>query len=110
MKAKIMAAMAKYETSLSFANLKSDLGDEMEGDFAVEVRPNLFYWINASESFVKALGELIADQTLKVKAVSPLIYAIDGLTLQLPIAKRLRKYQKPHWLPVVFDLDQRNAA
>jgi hypothetical protein len=33
-----------------------------------------------------------------------MLYMLDGTIPRLPIAKRMRSYKSPHWLPVVFNL------
>ena len=76
--------------------------DGTRGDRCVELQPNLLLWTGTSV----ALGQLIASpefrRRIEIRPTIILTYAIDGQILQLPLAKRVRPYKKPHWLPVVM--------
>jgi hypothetical protein len=49
---------------------------------------------------VKALDELFDGGLIFMQSGSRFSYLIDGCVLTFPIAKRLRGYSTPHWLPV----------
>ena len=61
-------------------------------------------WVNVSRAADQALSELLAEDYCHMKTTAFLTYLVDGITLNLPIAKQRRKYKTPHWLPVVFNL------
>jgi hypothetical protein len=67
------------------------------GDFA-----NVTLWGGVSRTFVDTLNEVRCTQLVCRQPVSVMSYLLDGTSLTLPLAKRLRAYAKPHWLPVCF--------
>jgi hypothetical protein len=62
---------------------------------------NIFYWTGLSAIGVKAL-EIGRPALFTFEPCNPLSYFIDGCALTLPLARRVRKYKEPHWLPVVL--------
>ena len=74
--------------------------------------PVSLYWANFENLCLMAgMSEIAYDvicavcnrPEVNVVASDPLIYYIDGKPIpNLPIAKRVRAYKKPRWLPVVF--------
>jgi hypothetical protein len=67
------------------------------GDFA-----NVTLWSGVSRAFVDTVNEVLHTQLVGRQPVSVISYLLDGTSLTLPLAKRLRAYAKPHWLPVCF--------
>src|SRR5262245_62762834 len=67
------------------------------GDFA-----NVTLWSGVSRAFVDTVNEVLRTQLVARQPVSVISYLCDGTSLTLPLAKRLRAYAKPHWLPVCF--------
>jgi len=67
------------------------------GDFA-----NVALWGGVSRVFVDTVNEVLRTQLVRRQPVSVMSYLLDGTYLTLPLAKRLRAYAKPHWLPVCF--------
>jgi hypothetical protein len=77
----------------------------MAGDVGMEIRPNIFVWVGMSPEFFAAIKQLVEERLVKFGPTQPLVYMIDGQTLNMPLAKRppARGYAKPHWLPVTFN-------
>ncbi len=75
-----------------------------QGDFAISSKVNntIFFWYGWNEAAARITSELLHDGQLFREPTQPLIYLIDGKGLDLPLARSLTKYKKPHWLPVVF--------
>lgn len=77
----------------------------VEGDYALELRPNTVLWQGLSHEFCDAFHrvqhqiELITSGTYTF-----LTYTYDGQVLPLPIAKNPPKngYKEPHWFPVTL--------
>lgn len=44
------------------------------------------------------------NKSMELQVSQPLVYLVDGKVLTLPLAKSLRHYKKPHWLPVVLSV------
>lgn len=86
---------------VSFAELSKDIpGFRGERTLRHTPHKNLFVWFDLSEEAVSALTELLEKERITVKVTNPLIYICDGMIPQAPVAKKLRDYATPHWLPV----------
>src|SRR5262249_60186507 len=80
-----------------------------DGRFEIRssVAPNLVIWVGVSETCADAL-EKIKNRTVAYEpASSPLVYLIDGCTLNYPLAKAktrkaLHSYKRPHRVPTVL--------
>ncbi len=75
---------------------------DWHGDLAIAsaVNNTIFLWYEWNEAAAGMTTDLVHDGLLFREATQPLIYLIDGKGLDLPLAKTLIKYKKPHWLPV----------
>ena len=88
-------------------------GVPTEGECVIHAhgRPNLLLWAGMSEEARDILMELNADPRTTVKAVSFLVFLLDGMPiLNLPIAQQphlTRDYVSPRWVPAVVDLVDR---
>ena len=80
-------------------------GEEGRGHTAVEVEPNAILMTGFSERLAEAVVGLVRSKRVKVRGCSVLIYAIDGLMLNLPVRKRIPRKapSKPVWIPAVLD-------
>jgi len=106
---KMLAYIQKYD-HVTFVELTRQIGGESKGDYTYEAAmfPNVVLWIGMSKPFVEALGIVIKRSAVKPTVV--LTYILDGAALKLPLVKggslaTVRRYKKPHWLPVVFTRD-----
>ena len=70
-------------------------------------KSNIILWSGLSIECTKVLDILLKEKKIVMRQSQVLIYIIDGCTLNYPVAKSSRIYQKMHWLPVVFDLRDR---
>lgn len=88
----------------SFVNIMRILGDEGEGDLCLQILPNVILWCDMSKTAVEAIEWLKKQKSIEPRTCSPVIYMIDGWSLNLPIAKRPREqgYKTLHWLPLLF--------
>lgn len=86
----------------TFVEIMQLVGPEGKGDLQWELAPNVVIWANLSESLVEAM-KLIRPK-VELDPTPWWIYACDGSTLLMPLAKRTTKrgYKTPHWLPVAF--------
>jgi hypothetical protein len=103
MRDKILRYILKHDLA-SFAELTRLLGAEAAGSFDLKLRPNLIMWSDVSASFGSTIGELKAANLITLEPIPAYLYLIDGGALELPIAKSLRDYVEPHWLPVALRL------
>lgn len=77
---------------------------ELKGDWyiAEPQNPTIILWKGMSEEFVNAIAELLKEEKIFIFPTSHLTYMADGGLLKLPLARSIRNYKKPHWLPVCF--------
>jgi len=97
----------KKNGDTSYADLEQlfdSLHFDWNGDLAIAsaVNNTIFFWYGWNEAAAGITTDLVHDGQLFREATQPLIYLIDGKCLDLPLAKALIKYKKPHWLPVIF--------
>ena len=108
-----MSAMAAsiYELvlsrrSVSFVELEKGI-EGFAGEKAMILHgdgyDNIVLWDGVSEEAAAALDELRSDGRIHFTPTNVLVYLIDGIVPDLPIAKSRRKYKKPHWLPAVLN-------
>lgn len=92
----------KRRGHVSYAELSRDI-EGFNGDFEDQLKPNLILWSGLSLEASIAIDELVKERAININAASALVYMIDGIMPNLPIAKRVQAYKKPHWLPVTFN-------
>jgi hypothetical protein len=101
LKERIFSRIDEYKT-VTFAELRRIPG--FSGDQTACIAPNLVVWAEISNEAIAAINELIADGRIIMKPYSGwpglMIYAFDRGILRLPLAKRVRPYKRPRWLPV----------
>ena len=92
---------------VSFAELRNRFGQDfqLEGsELALMAGEFVVFWTGLNETAAKALEELLEAKLIKTQPCQPLIYAMDGGMLGLPILKP--KARKPPtkltWAPVVL--------
>ena len=102
LKERIFSRVEEYKT-VTFAELRRIPG--FSGDQTACIAPNLVVWAEISNEAIAAINELIADGRIIVQSYSSgwpglMMYAFDRGILPLPLAKRVRPYKRPRWLPV----------
>jgi hypothetical protein len=81
-------------------------GGEMCIEFG-EGKKNILAWAGMSEEAVEILRRLEAEGVFHFDhhgTSTFLCYLVDGVQLNLPLAKRAKHYKEPHWLPVTLVL------
>ncbi|EZX20751.1 hypothetical protein V070_01815 [Staphylococcus aureus C0673] len=63
--------------------------------------PHVVFWIGWNMTAIEIIQELMAEERIFMEACEPIIYVIDGVTIDLPIPKKAN-FTKPHWIPVAF--------
>jgi len=88
---------------VSFAEIQRDFKDT-EGERYIHVpnMPNLVTWWGVSEKFITEINKLFM-KSYGSKPCSILVYMADGQCLNLPLAKKIKNYNEPHWLPIIID-------
>jgi hypothetical protein len=87
---------------VSYAELASHFPEFKDGEFAISLRQNLILWVNMTQEAAQVVEELRAEKRIVVNPSSLLVYLCDGMSLNMPIAKRVRDYKKPHWAPTTL--------
>ena len=65
---------------------------------------NLVIWRGLSAEAVDAIKALLDAERIRLAPCSAAAYLVDGGTPDLPQAKKVRRHEKPHWLPVSFSV------
>jgi hypothetical protein len=96
----------KTHKGTSFAELSRLEGfTDENGDAFGEPSKNIIFWNQISKEAMKALKSLAVEELLLVADCGTLPYMVDGITLNMPIARQTsRTYKKPHWAPVLLDV------
>lgn len=64
--------------------------------------PGLVLWPFVSQEAAEVLQELLAAGIIHLHDTSVLNYMLEGQVPHLPVAKSLRAYKSPRWLPVTI--------
>ena len=91
------------DKTVTFAELRWIPG--FSGDQTACIAPNVVIWTEISSEAIAAINELIADGRIIMQPYGSgwqglMTYAFDRGVLSLPLAKRVRPYKRPRWLPV----------
>ncbi|MEY2502275.1 MAG: hypothetical protein QOI07_2609 [Verrucomicrobiota bacterium] len=99
MREKILKLVSEYR-SVTFAHLSEIAG--FEGGYSFDLEKNLILWPRISREAIDALKQLLHDGAIHLhQPFAMLSYVVDGLIPNYPVAKRVKPYKAPHWLPVV---------
>ena len=97
-------AMVTNKGNVSFAELERIEGFG-GGDLEMCIPGhNLVMWQGLTSEAGDALEEL--RELIHPKPTSVLVYLIDGKVPHLPVVKSGRRYKKPHWAPLIFNLSK----
>ena len=82
--------------------------EDPEHSFALPVKgyQNLFIWVTNNRLLAEALRELEKEDRIFYKPTHWLVYLVDGCSPGIPLAKELKNYKKPRWIPAVICLKQ----
>lgn len=106
MAGKILELVTARRT-VSFAEMEDMIpgfgGGDQQISFNGKRSSNVVLWFGLTMEACDALEELREQHKIHPIATSALTYLIDGKHVKMPVARALRHYKKPHWLPVVFN-------
>lgn len=94
--------MVEERVGVSFVELWEIEGTR--GPIQMDLRVNLTVMAGLSRFAVEAIKDLLDERRIIIKTCSLLVYYVDGALLSMPIAKKIRDYKVPHWLPSTLDL------
>jgi len=89
---------------VSFVELKENFPELFGGEIAICLPnyPNLIVWQGFTKEGADLILRLVNEKKLFLLPSSPLIYAIDGALIKMPLARGIRNYKNPHWIPMVL--------
>ena len=100
---KIKEYIQRQGGGVTFVELQNMLGEAARGDKWMGMEDlNLWWWFNMSDLFIDAL-ELLRPE-IEPCATSILVYLCEGSFAKLPVAAKARRYKKPHWVPIVWNM------
>lgn len=97
--------LVRKNGSTTLAEIVFAFGDEVTGDYTLgngKYR-TVIYWEGLSKRAVDAIIHLVDSGQMTIETTFPLVYYMDGMALNRPIAKRFHNYKEPHWMPIVFN-------
>jgi len=102
-----VAGFVSERGGVSFVELRDLLSPYIPvlGDVAMFLPgyENIILWAGMSTEFFQVIAEALRTHRIETKPTQVLVYLIDGEALNMPLAKSLRQYKEPHWLPVAFN-------
>lgn len=102
---RIVDLVASKET-VSWVEIVQHLGEKASGDFELSWEgksfSNIVLWSGISKEVSDAVLNMMNEKRIHPHVAATLVYLCDGAMMKLPIAKSIRHYKKPHWLPVVY--------
>ena len=107
----ILNCIIEQGGNATFAELSQNV-KKINGDCTFNIYkkyPNVILWNNMPEEAIEAILQLDEEGRIIMSRCDFWVYLHDGISLGLPIAKRLRGYKKPHWWPVMINREQRHC-
>lgn len=104
MKEKGYRSMSFVEIERLFEEYGYDYRCDEKDAMRLEGYQNLYVWVGWNSAAQKAIT-LLMKGDYHMSQVEPFIYLIDGKMVNLPIAKSVRSYKSPHWMPCVIAKD-----
>ncbi|CAK8717465.1 hypothetical protein GCAAIG_06895 [Candidatus Electronema halotolerans] len=98
--------LLRERNHVSFAELNRIPGFDGEGSISHPRYNNILIWHRVSEEGYHAINNLMGNYGVAITPCEQLVYIIDGLVPNIPIAKSARSYAKPRWLPCVLVLPE----
>lgn len=98
----------------SFVELTAALeraGMNTNGDLSISFGLNMFLWADMSEEFIQTIEEVRALNLVHPHPSNVFVYTYDGGRIYQPIAEDETLplpdgYAEPHWLPVVWNVNE----
>lgn len=88
---------------VSFVEIVEEFG---KGDQEISYTgcKNVIIWYGVTEKTARGLMGLMKDRRIVLIPTNAMLYVIDGMLPNIPIAKRVPKngYKTPHWVPMVI--------
>lgn len=97
----------KDHPGTSYVNIESlfdELGFEWKGDYMSTLPgyPSVVLWGGWNQEALAVISDLLNEKLIERVATHIVVYMVDGKGLTLPIARTLRHYKTPRWMPIVY--------
>lgn len=102
---RVVAFITERGGGVSFVELEREFPEEFEGhEHALDLADceNIMLWQPVSLAMAGALNSASTDGRIVMKPAPQIVYLVDGKILGIPLARKLRHYKAPRWLPVTF--------
>lgn len=102
---RVVAFIAERGGGVSFVELEREFPEEFDGQepaMSLADYENIMLWQPVSPAMVGALDSACTDGRIVMKPAPQIVYLVDGTFPRIPIARKLRHYRTPRWLPVTF--------
>jgi len=93
---------------VSVCELLDHCGQDARGELTLELQPNLVLWSRVSDVFGDAFK--LALSRIDMQVLPPILVLTEPRLLDLPIAKGIRPYKAPRWLPVALFAKKQGAG
>ena len=88
--------------NVSFVDLSKIPGFVGEHDYSAP-QFNVVFWQGLSKLALDAINQLIMEDVIIAEPARVLMYAVDGVTLTLPIAEDFIEHSELRWLPLMIN-------
>ncbi|NFA41314.1 pathogenicity island protein [Clostridium botulinum] len=103
----LIVKMVREKRNVSFVDIEKIFESkdiDYLGDYAIATSKNehIFVWGGWRADFVDLISQVCKENLIEMEPCSPLVYAVDGKMLSMPLVKEAFFYKTDHWLPVVL--------
>ncbi len=63
---------------------------------------NVIAWESKNKKLIDITTSLLNSKKISFKSCGMFFYLTDGVGLDMPIAKKLKNYKEPHWIPCLI--------
>lgn len=96
--------------NVGFGELMRAIPDSAGSEIIYGENKSLIIWEGVSREFANAIEALLREQAVTCRPTTMVVHLLaEGQILHYPIAKRVRKYVEPHWMPVFLCKPKANA-
>jgi hypothetical protein len=93
--------------NVSFAEMTRQIPESAGERMMFINNDSLIVWSGVSQEFAEAVESLLREGLIRYEAVPGLVYVgdrqvLNGFPERFPLAKRVKRYKKPRWFPVVL--------
>ena len=107
LKTKISGNSMLFTDMERIPGFKAETYENAHGFPLSEKYENLVLWDWVSKKGIISIKNLLRSDLLNCWGCSPELYWYEGVRMNMPLAKSIRNYKKPRWLPMAFGLTEK---